>query len=370
DWLILITTDHGGLGTSHGGNSIEEQNVFVIASGNTITQEVIRKDSSLIFGSVYNCLADTTELQFDGVDDYVQIPSSTNLNFGSTQDFTVECRMRTNSTGDVSIIGDKDWVSGNNAGFVFSFKYPAGPEWKVNIGDGTNRADINTGGLIADNQWHTLSVSFDRDGYMKMYEDGTLLDSADISTIGDISTNAGLFLGMDINQSYGYNGSISEVRIWNTLVNEQNIQSWHCTHLDNNHPDFNNLIGYWQLNEGGNSSQVIDYSANNNNGNINGALWHSPDSTWTYDYSNTPRIADIPVTALTHLCVPIDNNWQLDGISLIADCIGTYNEEIDNQPNNLIKITDILGRTIGEIRNSLLFYIYKDGTVKKKIIVE
>ncbi|MBT6808209.1 MAG: DUF4983 domain-containing protein [Flavobacteriales bacterium] len=370
DWLILITTDHGGLGTSHGGNSIEEQNVFVIASGNTITQEVIRKDSSLIFDSVYNCLADTTELQFDGVDDYVQIPSSTNLNFGSTQDFTVECRMRTNSSGDVSIIGNKDWVSGNNAGFVFSFKYPAGPEWKVNIGDGTNRADINTGGLIADNQWHTLSVSFDRDGYMKMYEDGSLLDSADISTIGDITTNAGLFLGMDINQSYGYNGSISEVRIWNTLVNEQNIQSWHCTHLDNNHPDFNNLIGYWQLNEGGNSSQVIDYSANNNNGNINGALWHSPDSTWTYDYSNTPRIADIPVTALTHLCVPIDNNWQLDGISLIADCIGTYNEEIDNKPNNLIKITDILGRTIGEIRNSLLFYIYKDGTVKKKIIVE
>ncbi len=370
DWLILITTDHGGLGTSHGGNSIEEQNVFVIASGNTITQEVIRKDSSLIFDSVYNCLADTTELQFDGVDDYVQIPSSTNLNFGSTQDFTVECRMRTNSTGDVSIIGNKDWVSGNNAGFVFSFKYPAGPEWKVNIGDGTNRADINTGGLIADNQWHTLSVSFDRDGYMKMYEDGTLLDSADISTIGDISTNAGLFLGMDINQSYGYNGSISEVRIWNTLVNEQNIQSWHCTHLDNNHPDFNNLIGYWQLNEGGNSSQVIDYSANNNNGNINGALWHSPDSTWTYDYSNTPRIADIPVTALTHLCIPIDNNWQLDGISLIADCIGTYNEEIDNKPNSVIRITDILGRTIGEIRNSLLFYIYKDGTVKKKIIVE
>ena len=37
DWLVLITTDHGGLGTSHGGNSIEEQNVFVIASGNTIT---------------------------------------------------------------------------------------------------------------------------------------------------------------------------------------------------------------------------------------------------------------------------------------------------------------------------------------------
>jgi hypothetical protein len=372
DWIILITTDHGGLGTSHGGNSIEEQNVFVIASGNTITQEVIRKDSSLIFDSVYNCLADTTELQFDGVDDYVQIPSSTNLNFGSTQDFTVECRMRTNSTGDVSIIGNKDWVSGNNAGFVFSFKYPSGPEWKVNIGDGTNRADINTGGLIADNQWHTLSVSFDRDGYMKMYEDGILLDSADISSVGNITTNAGLFFGTDINQDYDFMGSIAEVRVWNSVINEQAIQNWSCNHLDINHPNYNNLIGYWKLDEGAGTTLAMDYWGGFGipNGTINNSTWYSPDSTWTYDYSNTPRIADIPVTALTHLCVPIDNNWQLDGISLIADCIGTYNEEIDNKPNNLIKITDILGRTIGEIRNSLLFYIYKDGTVKKKIIVE
>ena len=76
---------------------------------------------------------------------------------------------------------------------MFSFKFPSGPEWKVNIGDGENRADINTGGEIADGEWHTLSVSFDRDGFMKMYQDGLLIDSTDISAIGDITTNQGLF---------------------------------------------------------------------------------------------------------------------------------------------------------------------------------
>ena len=369
DWLVLITSDHGGVGTSHGGTSIEHQNVVVIASGNTIAQEIIRKDSSLIFDSVYNCLTDTTELQFDGIDDYVQIPSNPVYNFGSTQDFTIECRVRTNTTGDVAIIGDKDWVSGNNAGFVFSFKYPAGPEWKVNIGDGTNRADINTGGLIADNQWHTLSVSFDRDGYMKMYEDGVLLDSADISSVGDITTNAGLFFGMDINQSYAYNGSIAEVRVWNTLINNQNIQSWNCSHLDSNHPNYNNLIGYWKLNEG-TGTMALDYWGGFGipNGTINNSTWYSPDSTWIYDYTNTPRIADVPVTALTHLCVPIDSNWQLDGVSLIPDCTGTILEEINGEPKGLIKIADILGRTIKTTNNNPLFYIYDDGTVEKIII--
>jgi hypothetical protein len=371
DWLVLITSDHGGVGTSHGGTSIEHQNVVVIASGNSIAQNIIRKDSSLVFDSVYNCLADTTELQFDGVDDYMQIPSNPAYNFGSTQDFTIECRVRTNTTGDVAIIGNKDWFSGNNAGFVFSFKYPSGPEWKVNIGDGTNRADINTGGLIADNQWHTLSVSFDRDGYMKMYEDGLLLDSADISSVGDITTNAGLFFGMDINQSYAYNGSIAEVRVWNTLVNNQNIQSWHCYHLDSNHPNYNNLIGYWKLNEG-TGTIAMDYWGGFGipNGTINNSTWYSPDSIWIYDYTNTPRIADVPVTALTHLCIPIDNNWQLDGVSLIPNCTSTMLDEIDGEPKGLIKITDVLGRTTQTTSNNPLFYIYENGSVEKKIIIE
>ena len=36
----------------------------------------------------------------------------------------------------------------------------------------------------------------------------------------------------------------------------------------------------------------------------------------------------------------------------------------------LVRIVDILGRETKEIKNSLLFYIYDDGTVKKKIIIE
>ncbi len=372
DWLILITTDHGGIGTSHGGNSIQEQKVFVIASGNSIAQNIIRKDSILAFDSVYNCLPDTTELQFNGVNNYVQIPSNPIYNFGGTQDFTVECRVRTNTAGDVSIIGNKDWSSGYNAGFVFSFKYPSGPEWKVNIGDGINRRDMDGGGLIADNQWHTLSVSFDRDGYMKMYEDGTLLDSTYISDIGDITTNAGLIFGMDINQNFAYKGSIAEVRIWNTLINGQTVQDWHCNHVDNNHPNYNNLIGYWKLNEGLGTTMAMDYTGGIGlpNGTIHNSTWYTSDSIWLYDYTNTPRITDVPITALTHLCIPINNNWQLDGISLIPNCNGTSLQEINSEPKGLLRITDILGRTTTTTKNRLFFYIYSNGNIEKKIFID
>ena len=44
-------------------------------------------------------------------------------------------------------------------------------------------------------------------------------------------------------------------------------------------------------------------------------------------------------------------------------------EEIDKS-KQLIKIVDILGRKIEDKRNTPLFYIYNDGTVEKKIIIE
>ena len=41
-----------------------------------------------------------------------------------------------------------------------------------------------------------------------------------------------------------------------------------------------------------------------------------------------------------------------------------------NPNRKLEKVVDILGREVNEIRNTPLFYIYNDGTVEKKIIIE
>ena len=369
DWIILVTSDHGGVGTSHGGTSIEHENVVVIVSGDNIQQLVIEKDSSLILDSVYNCLSDSVELKFDGIDDYVQISAASQFDFGVNQDFTIECRIRTSNSADVAIVGNKDWNSGNNKGFVFSFKYPSGPEWKINIGDGVNRADINTGGLIADNQWHTLSVSFDRDGFMKMFEDGLLIDSADISSVGDITTNSGLFCGMDIYQNYPFGGSVSQLRVWDTILNSNDIQSWYCNDLNSTHPSYNNLIGYWHMNEGGNTVLLNDLSINNNNAIVNGASWYNYDSLWVYDYSNTPRIVDVPVTALNHLCIPINSSWLLDGVSLTPNCLLNNFEDI-NFNSIPLKIMDFLGREVDVGKDVPLIYFYNNGVVKKKLIIE
>jgi hypothetical protein len=44
--------------------------------------------------------------------------------------------------------------------------------------------------------------------------------------------------------------------------------------------------------------------------------------------------------------------------------------QIHQQNNRLIKTVDVLGRRTQYKSNTLLFYIYNDGTVEKKIIIE
>ena len=56
-------------------------------------------------------------------------------------------------------------------------------------------------------------------------------------------------------------------------------------------------------------------------------------------------------------------------VRCIQDETATSILEISNQ-KTLIKIVDILGRETNPKANNLLFYIYDDGTVEKKIIIE
>ena len=45
-------------------------------------------------------------------------------------------------------------------------------------------------------------------------------------------------------------------------------------------------------------------------------------------------------------------------------------DEIDDNKAKLIKVTNLLGQKTPLIKNTPLFYIYNDGTVEKKIIIE
>ena len=55
---------------------------------------------------------------------------------------------------------------------------------------------------------------------------------------------------------------------------------------------------------------------------------------------------------------------------LLINVVNLTNIEEYNGQNNLLKITDILGKETPYRRNTLLFYIYDDGTVEKRVIID
>ena len=62
---------------------------------------------------------------------------------------------------------------------------------------------------------------------------------------------------------------------------------------------------------------------------------------------------------------------------LIDTCILTYNTTSTNIANTglnkdrkFLKTIDILGRDKKKSKNEILFYLYDDGTVEKKIVLE
>jgi hypothetical protein len=65
-----------------------------------------------------------------------------------------------------------------------------------------------------------------------------------------------------------------------------------------------------------------------------------------------------------------DNKWDDICQLTYSYCEGTYIGPLlsrTKEEKKLLSITDILGRPTKEIKNKLLFYIYEDGTVEKKI---
>lgn len=195
-------------------------------------------------------------MELDGTSGYVKVPNP--LNFGTTQDFSIEIKIKTQGwSGDPAIFSDKDWNAGANPGMVISGN-TNGNTWKFNIGDGASRIDLNNGGVINDNEWHHLTVTFDRDGPKRIYQDGRLLQTNNTVFNGNVNGLSNLCFGQDGTTTYFtfFPGQIADVRVWNVALDSATVAGWICQPVTNNHPNYANLVHYWAFLEGAGASTL------------------------------------------------------------------------------------------------------------------
>jgi len=92
---------------------------------------------------------------------------------------------------------------------------------------------------------------------------------------------------------------------------------------------------------------------------------------------NNPALTDFHTTSNPNLvCIDVDDvawsaaNWtNIDNWTFFsADCNPSSIKEYTAK-KELLKVTDLLGRETKQV-NQPLFYIYDDGTVEKRIVIE
>jgi hypothetical protein len=177
---------------------------------------------------------------------HAQLPIDAKLDFG-TEDFSVAFWLKVDNTtfpeSDPVIVGNKDWGSGGNRGFLVALDGAGGVGnhlWTVNAADGDGGrldwdADDNATPDLVDGKWHFVAVAFDRDATMNVYFDGKLkqtdeaLDSKDLTTApGDLAPDDLPFTIMqDATGAYGadFEAWLDNLRIWNRVITPEEIMT-------------------------------------------------------------------------------------------------------------------------------------------------
>lgn len=329
-WLVVIVSNNGG--TYQIPVEQDDKTVFSNPKVNTFTiiynpKYSVRILNKPFLGNKYNGVG----VRLRGnVNDGVRATAlnSELFNFGDKTPFSVELKLKKNPgpNGNYryswpSVIGKRpQWAGGwPTKGWVI---YLENNNWHLNIR--TDKvADQVLGGSISDGNWNSLAFVRSNEGGRMMittYTDGKENNKRDVTDWGDFDSNEPLTLGVLAGEGHGImDGTVSDVRIWKVALPAAVVAQFSCdTEIDENHPFFDYLLGYWPCTDG--SGNVFkDKGAAGSDFKIQGNyewakfsdLMCAPSAS---DFGATvPRNMDMTTQLLSWLRIPVQESWKLDG---------------------------------------------------------
>jgi hypothetical protein len=191
---------------------------------------------------------------------------------------------------------------------------------------------------LRSNNLTTLDVSTNLDLVYLAFDDNqlTTIDLSNNINLGDLGAQSNLLSSLDVSNNYG----LWSLYCWDNNITSLDLSnnSWlHHLNCENNKlTDLDLRNGY--------NNQILEFQVLDN-------FWlnciNVDDSVWS------------------------DNNWTIDlWQNFSENCNGTTSIQEYNSNKKIQKVTDILGRQTKGTKNEVLFYIYDDGSVEKKIIFE
>ena len=171
-----------------------------------------------------------------GLGQYVSLATPSDLNFGENTDFSVAFWIKTSGfISDPVIVGNKDWNSGNNRGWVIAAETNE-RDWQWNFRAANSSRQDTTGEAIADDAWHHLAVTHDRDGGATFYQDGEKIHALSIATAtGSIDTGLPTVLGADGMFAFdNLTAAYDDLMIWRRLLGPNEIMQLYNAGFEDN----------------------------------------------------------------------------------------------------------------------------------------
>jgi hypothetical protein len=326
DWLVVIASSDGGAFTLPPNTddqtifSKPANNAFIIYYSPGYKKRILVKPFT---GNRY--LGKTVKLSDTGIRAEIAGPDASVYNIDDTTRMTIELKVKKNKEQFFwpSILGKRnEWSGGHpSVGWVIYLEDRYWYfEWR-----GTKDGDYHQcrGADLIQGRWENLSVKLEQRGnqrFIRTYTNGNLNNEVEITGSGSLANSNALKLGYLNGQGHGVpDVYVTDIRFFKLPVPDGVIGQYACeTAIDQSHPSYNFLVGYWPATDG-NGDKMVDLSSQARDFKLKGAfVWENFNDLICPPSASTlaifvPQTSDIPAQIVNWLKIANKQTWALDG---------------------------------------------------------
>jgi len=309
DWLVIVTTNHGGSNT-------DAKSGFTIVSQPNLKEYELKKSG---FNPVL----------FQGATARAQVGNDNNLyDGGETKDFTVQMdvKLNVNTSYPGFLSKGSDLLGQSMTGWLW---LQSGTSWGTVIGGtrngGKGKTQISGGSNLTLGTWHTLTMVVKTTGSpatartVTTYTDGVMNNSGDILATKNLSAIDALRVGYKNVDGGGTNLNMHAANLayYNAALDATTIKNAIGLKDITKHPNYSNLIGFWPMDEGSEGTYFNKASGGYNMSLSGDYKWNYLEDFYAPGTNPEPITAKISIPTATSDIAALCLYWM--NIEILAD---------------------------------------------------
>ena len=219
--------------------------------------------------------------EYDGVDDYVNCGTPSNLNFSKTDKFSFSVWYKRNANNVTHVLFSKHNPTGNRRGYYISVldDNTVTVVLRTDTSFTSQRLLYKSTNTITDTNWHHIVFTYDggvATSSGQIYIDGVAetMDSSgggSITLIQSSATTPFLISGLTTTPSAPANGKLDEVAVFNVELSASDVSTIYNGGTPNNLNDLSTPpLSWWRFEEGSGTTAADSGTGGNNGTLVNG----------------------------------------------------------------------------------------------------